>query len=136
MRYHGTDITYSSLVSCANVIVKDFFELYGLDQLYRTSAGYFPALHIDVIAVIRKSGRAGAQIGSIGEGRTSPSVGTGRSCGVNLKKSLRMMGPLNAAFEAISAYHLFARITAKPDVIYNRQRQNAFTGGGRSSFFC
>ncbi len=52
-----------------------------------------------------------------------PPWGLVESCGVNLKNSLPMMGSLNASFEAISAYHLLAKISGKPDVIYDAARQ-------------
>ena len=53
----------------------------------------------------------------------------------DLDEYLPMLGSLNASFECISAYHLWAKETGEPDYIYEAAKSNVLTGTAIKAFY-
>lgn len=53
----------------------------------------------------------------------------------DLNEYLPMIGSLNAAFECISAYHLWATTTGNPDEIYEAARENSLLSHASKAFY-
>jgi len=53
----------------------------------------------------------------------------------DLDEYLPMLGSLNASFECLSAYHLWAETTAEPDHIYEAARNSQMLSEAIEAFF-